>query len=282
MKLAKAAIAAFCICVALSLIIGTLLLLQVRAIPKYTRMVDTGKKIAESVLEMELQGQAYLLYRREDVVDNTRDTIDELRKLQSSYEKAGIAGEGIESVELAAWEEATNLYERLFDQFVLYRKAVEKNIAEIRELEKSILAVIYSKMNPERGVIGLQEVRIHEKGYLLYRNHPEQPDERSFQDKRKEAVANFLVWAHDDKRIEELMGKDDELFNEILSNYQSQDNTMLSLKRESRRIQNIGERLFEEGNNGLKIIQRRCAFLSVTLLVMWMIVGIAIVSTRLR
>ena len=137
-------------------------------------------------------------------------------------------------------------------------------------------------MNPERGIIGLQEVRIHEKGYLLYRNHPEPPDERSFQDKRKEAVANLLVWAHDDKRIEELMGKDDELFGEILSNYESQDNTILSLKRESRRIQDIGERLFEEGNKGLRITQRRCAFLSVTLLVMWMIVGIAIVSTRLR
>ncbi len=282
MKLAKAAIAAFCICVALSLIIGTLLLLQVRAIPKYTRMVDTGKKIAESVLEMELQEQAYLMYRREDVVDNIRDAIDDLRKLQSSYEKAGIAGESAEFVELAAWEEATNLYERLFDQFVLYRKAVENNIAEIRDLEKSILAVIYSKMNPERGIIGLQEIRIHEKGYLLYRNHPEPPDERSFQDKRKEAVANLLVWAHDDKRIEELMGKDDELFGEILSNYESQDNTILSLKRESRRIQDIGERLFEEGNKGLRITQRRCAFLSVTLLVMWMIVGIAIVSTRLR
>jgi hypothetical protein len=280
MKHTKVVITAFCICIVLSLLIGTLLVLQVKAIPKYTRMVDTGKQLIESVMEMESQEQAYLLRYHEDVLDNVRDTIDKLRKLQSSYEEAGLTRERTEFLEFGVWEEAMNLYERLFDQFVLYRKAVEMNIAEIRNLEKSILAVIYSKMNPERGIIGLQEVRIHEKGYLLYRNHPKPPDERSFQDQRKEAVANILVWADEDKRIEELMEKDDELFSEIMSNYESQDNTIVALKRESARIKDVGERFFEEGNKRLNIAQRRCAFLSVTLLVMWMIVGIAVVFTR--
>ncbi len=280
MKHTKVVITAFCICIVLSLLIGTLLVLQVKAIPKYTRMVDTGKQLIESVMEMESQEQAYLLRYHTDVLDNIRDTIDKLRKLQSSYEEAGLTRERTEFLEFGVWEEAMNLYERLFDQFVLYRKAVEKNIAEIRDLEKRILAVIYSKMNPERGIIGLQEVRIHEKGYLLYRNHPEPPDERSFQDKRKEAVANILVWANEDKRIEELMKKDDELFSEIMSNYESQDNTIIALKREGARIKDVGEKFFEEGNKRLNIAQRRCAFLSVTLLVMWMIVGIAVVATR--
>jgi hypothetical protein len=280
MKHTKVVITAFCICIVLSLLIGTLLVLQVKAIPKYTRMVDTGKELIESVMEMESQEQAYLLRYHEDVLDNIRDTIDKLRKLQSSYEEAGLTRERTEFLEFGVWEEAMNLYERLFDQFVLYRKAVEKNIAEIRDLEKRILAVIYSKMNPERGIIGLQEVRIHEKGYLLYRNHPEPPDERSFQDKRKEAVANILVWANEDKRIEELMKKDDELFSEIMSNYESQDNTIIALKREGARIKDVGEKFFEEGNKRLNIAQRRCAFLSVTLLVMWLIVGIAVVATR--
>jgi len=280
MKHTKVVITAFCICIVLSLLIGTLLVLQVKAIPKYTRMVDTGKQLIESVMEMESQEQAYLLRYHKDVLDNIRDTIDKLRKLQSSYEEAGLTRERTEFLEFGVWEEAMNLYERLFDQFVLYRKAVEKNIAEIRDLEKRILAVIYSKMNPERGIIGLQEVRIHEKGYLLYRNHPKPPDERSFQDKRKEAVANILVWANEDKRIEELMKKDDELFSEIMSNYESQDNTIIALKREGARIKDVGERFFEEGNKRLNIAQRRCAFLSVTLLVMWMIVGIAVVATR--
>ncbi len=280
MKHTKVVITAFCICIVLSLLIGTLLVLQVKAIPKYTRMVDTGKQLIESVMEMESQEQAYLLRYHEDVLDNIRDTIDKLRKLQSSYEEAGLTRERTEFLEFGVWEEAMNLYERLFDQFVLYRKAVEKNIAEIRDLEKRILAVIYSKMNPERGIIGLQEVRIHEKGYLLYRNHPEPPDERSFQDKRKEAVANILVWANEDKRIEELMKKDNALFSEIMSNYESQDNTIIALKREGARIKDVGEKFFEEGNKRLNIAQRRCAFLSVTLLVMWMIVGIAVVATR--
>ncbi len=280
MKHTKVVITAFCICIVLSLLIGTLLVLQVKAIPKYTRMVDTGKQLIESVMEMESQEQAYLLRYHTDVLDNIRDTIDKLRKLQSSYEEAGLTRERTEFLEFGVWEEAMNLYERLFDQFVLYRKAVEKNIAEIRDLEKRILAVIYSKMNPERGIIGLQEVRIHEKGYLLYRNHPEPPDERSFQDKRKEAVANILVWANEDKRIEELMKKDDELFSEIMSNYESQDNTIIALKREGARIKDVGEKFFEEGNKRLNIAQRRCAFLSVTLLVMWLIVGIAVVATR--
>ena len=280
MKHTKVVITAFCICIVLSLLIGTLLVLQVKAIPKYTRMVDTGKQLIESVMEMESQEQAYLLRYHKDVLDNIRDTIDKLRKLQSSYEEAGLTRERTEFLEFGVWEEAMNLYERLFDQFVLYRKAVEKNIAEIRNLEKRILAVIYSKMNPERGIIGLQEVRIHEKGYLLYRNHPKPPDERSFQDQRKEAVANILVWADEDKRIEELMEKDDELFSEIMSNYESQDNTIIALKREGARIKDVGGRFFEEGNKRLNIAQRRCAFLSVTLLVMWMIVGIAVVFSR--
>jgi hypothetical protein len=282
MKHAKVVITAFCICIALSLFIGTLLLLQVRSIPKYTRMVDTGKKIIESVLEMESQEQAYLLEPHQQVLDDVGDTLVQLRKLQSFYEKSGLTKEQTEFLGFEAWEEAMNLYERLFDQFVLYRRAVEKNIAEIRELEKSILALVYSKMNPERGIIGLQEIRIHEKGYMLYRKHPKQPDERSFQDKRREAVANFLLWAQEDKRIEELMEKDDQLFNSIMNNYESQDNAIIALKNESARIRDMGERFFEEGNKKLNITQRRCAFLSITLLVMWIIMGLAIVSTRFR
>jgi hypothetical protein len=174
-----------------------------------------------------------------------------------------------------------NLYERLFDQFVIYHEAVEKNIAAIRDLEKRILAVIYSKMNPERGIIGLQEIRIHEKGYLLYRNYPEPLEERSFQDMRKEAVSNFLVWSHKDKRIEELMEKDNQLFNEIINNYESQDHTLLALQRESGKMRDICENFLEEGKKRLYITYRRCTFLSIILLIMWLFMAIAIVSTRL-
>jgi hypothetical protein len=282
MKPTKVVIAAFTISTVLSLVIGTFLLSQARTIPKHTRLIRTGEEIRRSIIEMQLLEQAYLLHHQEDVLELVADKTDNLRKILSFYEKPRLGGEKEEFFEFAAWEEAMNLYERLFDQFTLYHQAVEKSIADIRELEKSILAVIYSKMNPERGIIGLQEIRIHEKGYLVYRNHPKPPGERSFEEMRKEAVANLVVWAHEDKRIEELMEKDDQLFNEILTNYESQDTALVALKRESEKIKAIGETFFEEGNNRLRVTYRRCVFLCTTLLVMWVIVALAILTTRFR
>jgi len=273
---------AFSICTALSFLAGIVLLSNIRAVPKYTRMIDTGKEIVASVLDMQLQEKNYLLYHREDALDRVKDEMDKLRKLHSFYEKPAISEKESAVLELDVWEEAMNLYERLFDQFVLYRKAVEKSVADIRELEKSILAVIYSKMNPERGIIALQEVRIHEKGYMLYRNYPEPPDERPFFDKRKGAVSNLRVWAREDKRIEELMEQDNKLFDEIINNYEWQDNTILALRRESEKIENTGEKFLEEGNKRLQISYRRCTYLSITLLIMWLIMAVAIAGTRFR
>jgi hypothetical protein len=280
MKLNKVVIAAFSTCTALSLLTCSFLLFQVKSISSHCQMIRTGEEIRRSVLDMELQKQAYLLRHHEDAIDNVRDSIGDLRKTLSFYEKSRNGGEQGGFFEFAVWEEAMNLYERLFDQFVLYHSAVEKNIAEIRELEKSILAVVYSKMNAERGIIALQEIRIHEKGYLLYRGRPKQPDERSFQDMRKEAVTNLLVWAREDARIEELMEKDNRLFSAILTNYEGQDNTLMALERESGKIRAIGEKYLEEGNKGLGVAHRRCVFLSTTLLIMWTIVCLALFASR--
>ena len=282
MKPTRLVITAFSICIALSLLISILLLLNVKAIPEHTRIIDTGKQIVESALAMQLQEKNYVLSSHKDVLGHVKDTISKSRKLLSFYEKSRFSEKQADLVALADWDEAMNLYERLFDQFVLYHDAVEKNIAAIRELEKSILAVIYSKMNPERGIIGLQEIRIHEKGYLLYRNYPKPLEERPFQDMRKEAVSNFLMWAHKDKRIEELMEKDNQLFNDIISNYERQDSALLALERERRKIENIGETFLEEGERQLHISYRRCMFLSITLLVMWAITGIAVAATMFR
>ena len=273
---------AFSICTALSLLIGALLLFNVKAIPKYTYLNKAGKEILETVIDMHLEEENYLVYNQEDAFHNVKDKINKLRKLFSSYEKSIPDRNKAKLFDFAAWDEAINLYERLFDQFILYHKAIEKHIIELRTLEKSILAVIYSKMNPERGIIALQEIRIHEKGYFLYRNYPKQPDERSFQDKRKEAVSNLLMWAQHDKRIEELMEKDDKLFKTILDYYKSQDAIFPALKKENRKIRNAAGKLFEEGNNRLGLIYYRCVFLSITLLLMWLIVALAIVVTRFR
>ena len=282
MKQTGVVIIAFSVCIVLSFLIGAFLLLNVKAIPKYIHMMDTGEQVLKSVLEMQLEEKNYLLLQRKDAFDNVKDKIANLRKLHSFWEKSRFAEKQTEFFNLADWEKAMNLYERLFDQFVMYHEAVVKNIAEIRNLEKSILAVIYSKMNPERGIIGLQEIRIHEKGYLLYRNYPEPLEKRAFQDMRKEAVSNLLIWSHKDKRIEELMGKDNQLFSEIINNYESQDQTLLALKRESGKIRNTCEKFLEEGKERLHLVYRRCTFLCITLLIMWLFMAIAIVSTRFR
>ncbi|MBW1897285.1 MAG: hypothetical protein JRI47_09525, partial [Deltaproteobacteria bacterium] len=139
MKHARVVITTFCICIGLSLIIGTLLLFNAKAIAKYTHLIDTGKQIIESVLELESKEKAYLLHQQVDMQKDVKDRIESMRKLLSYYEKDRFTSDQAAFLEFDVWEEALNLYERLFDQFILYRKAVEKSIADIRSLEKSIL-----------------------------------------------------------------------------------------------------------------------------------------------
>ena len=270
---------AFTICIVLFLIISAIILLNIRAIPKHTHLIDSGKEIQTLVSEMKLQAKDYLLYHHEDALDNVKDKIGELREILSFYEKSAFAGKPEDFFKFPIWEEAINIYERLFDQLVLYHEAIDKNIAEIRDLEKDILAVIYSKMNPERGIIALQEVRIHEKGYIIYRSHPKPPDEIPFEDKRKEAVTNFLIWAHEDKRIGELMDEDNQLFNKIMKNYEYRDNTLHALKMEGKKVKDMAEKFLEKGGMGLYTIYRRCAFLSVILLIVCLISAVPIVMT---
>lgn len=272
---------AFTICIVLFLIISAIILLNVRAIPKHTHLIDSGKEIQTLVLEMKLQAKDYLLYHHKDALDNVKDKIGELREILSFYEKSAFSGKPEDFFKFSIWEEAINIYERLFDQLVLYHEAIDKNIAKMRELEKNILAVIYSKMNPERGIIALQEIRIHEKGYIIYRSHPRPPDEIPFEDKRKEAVTNLLIWAHKDKRIVELMDEDNLLFNKIMTNYEYQDNTLRALKIESKKIRNMAEKFLEKGDMRLYTIYRRCVFLSVILLIVCLIAAVPIAITIL-
>jgi len=272
--------AAFSACILFSLLIGAVLLFNIKAIPEYTRLIDSGKQIIDSVSELELLEKNYLLYFQHDVLDSVKDNIGDIREVLTSYEKSDFVKKLPISSEFAAWEEAISLYERLFDQLVVYQETVEKNIADIRDLEKNILAVIYSKMNPERGVIALQEIRLSEKGFVIYRNRPKPKDERTFEDKRKEAVSNLLIWAQHDKRIEELVEKDNHLFEEILYNFKGQDYSLIRLKSEIEKIKNIAGKFIEEGNKKLLIIYSRCKFLSIILLIMWLVTAIPVAAVR--
>lgn len=276
MKNSKLIKIAFTVCIFISLVFGSIVLLNIRAVPEYTHMMDSGKQMHQLVLEMKLQARDYLLYNQKDLLDNVKHKISELRKALYFYEKTAFAGKLEGFFNFYVWEEAINIYERLFDQLVLYHEAIDKNIAEIRDLEKNILAVIYSKMNPERGIIALQEIRIHEKGYIIYRSYPRPPDKITFEDKRKEAVTNLLIWAQKDKRIGELMDKDNQLFKDTVKNYKYQDDTINALKKKSNEIINMADKFLERGSQGLYTIYNRCAFLSVMLLIVWIVIVIAI------
>lgn len=272
----------FSICTAFSILIGTIAFFNVRAMPKYYSLNKAGKEILETIIDMQLDEQNYLIYNKQDSLHNAKDKISKIKKVLYSYEKSISDRDEENLFDLAEWDESINLYDRLFDQFNLYHSAIEKHIVELRTLEKSILAVIYSKMNPERGIIALQEVRIHEKGYFLYRNYPKQLQEFNFQDRRKEAVSNLLMWAQHDQRIDELMKKDDKLFKTILNSYKNKDEIFPLIKKESKKIRSLAGKLIEEGNKGLSLIYHRCAFLSIMLLLMWLTVAIGIMVTRFR
>lgn len=280
MKNTKIVKVAFSVCILFSLLIGTVLLLNIKAISKYTLLIDSGKQIIDLVSKLKLLEKNYLLHLQNDVLDDVKNNLDKIRKRLAFYEKSGFANKQPELFEFAAWEEAISLYERLFDQLIVYHEAVDKHIFEIRELEKDILAVIYSKMNPERGIIALQEIRINEKGFIIYRNHPKLQDESTFEDKRKEAVSNLLLWAQNDKRIEELIEKDNHLFNEIIYNFKGQDNSLIKLKKEIEKIKNMADKFMEEGNKKIDIIYRRCEFLSIILLIMWLVTAIPVAAIR--
>jgi hypothetical protein len=272
----------FSVCTAFSLLIGTIALFDLRAMPKYISLNKAGKEILETVIDIQLHEQNYLIYNQEDSLHDAKDKISKIKKALFSYEKSIPDGDKESLVDLNEWDETINLYDRLFDQFNLYHSAIEKHIVELRTLEKSILAVIYSKMNPERGIIALQEIRIYEKGYFLYRNYPKQLQEYGFQDKRKEAVSNLLMWSQHDQRIDELMKKDDKLFKTILNCYNNKDNIFPLIKKESEKIRSFAGKLIEEGNTGISLIYHRCAFLSIILLLMWLTVAIGIIITRFR
>jgi CHASE3 domain sensor protein len=271
---------AFLIAIGLSLMLGTLLSSNVRAIPNYTGLIETGRSLLKSVLEMQAQEQGYLLHKHEGALEAVKNEIEHLRKLVVQLEKTNLTEKDVEMFDIRTLEEAMDLCERLFDQFILHDQAVEDGISEIRNLEDSILAVIFSKMNPERGIIALQEVRIYEKRYLLYRGRSKSPEGRHFRDMRKKAVADLLMWAQKDKRIEELMAKDNQLFNEIINDYQGLDSALASIKTEREKITTIAEKFLEVGKKRLHTINRRCAFLTTILLVMWLVAGVVVITTR--
>lgn len=272
--------ATFSTCILFSLLVGAVFLFNIKAIPNYIHLINSGKETIDLVSELKLQERDYLLYHNNKVLSSVKDNVGAIREILSSIEKSDFVKKVSILSEFATWEEAINLYERLFDQIILYHEAIDGYIFKIRDLEKNILAVIYSKMNPERGIIALQEIRLNEKGFILYRHYHELESLFSFEEKRNEAVKNLLIWAQNDKRIEESIEKDNYLFDEIISNFKGQENTRIKLKKEIGKIENMAERFIEEGNEKLNTIYRRCEFLCIILLIMWLVTAIPVAAVR--
>ena len=272
---------AYTLCTVLSLLICIFIMQNQSAIREYTILKDNGNKILDFISDMKLQEKRFLLHHHEVLGEVTKN-IDRLKKTFTSYEKSLSSNKSVEFYDFTKLEDALNIYGRLFDLLLLNHNSIDKNLFEIKNLEEDILAVIFSMMTPERGIIALQEVRIHEKDFLFYNIYHLSSDERSLQDKRREAVSNLLVWSNRDKRIEKLINKDDQLFSAIIKNYKTQDDTLVAMKRELQKIRRIADVIIERCDKKLKVSLRRSSFLIVILLFMWLTSGAAILITRFR
>ncbi len=77
-----------------------------------------------------------------------------------------------------------------------------------------------------------------------------------------------------------MIEKDNHLFNEIVSNFEGQENIRIKLKKEVKKIENMADRFIEEGNEKLSTIYRRCEFLCTILLIMWLVTAIPVAAVR--
>jgi len=77
-----------------------------------------------------------------------------------------------------------------------------------------------------------------------------------------------------------LIEKDNYLFDEILSSFEGIENIHIKLKKEVEKIENMADRFVEEGNEKLKTIHRRCEFLCIILLIMWLVTAIPVAAVR--
>jgi len=88
MKNTKVVKAAFSTCILFSLLIGAVLLFNVKAIPNFISLISIGEQIIDSVSELKLQKKDYLLYHEHDMLDSVKDNIGDIREILTSYEKS--------------------------------------------------------------------------------------------------------------------------------------------------------------------------------------------------
>ena len=83
-------------------------------------------------------------------------------------------------------------------------------------------------------------------------------------------------------RIQELMTKDNALFEQIRENRGHQDNTLLSLRREREKVAGLATAFMEEERKGLEVASRRARFLCIMVLIIWGAAGLTGMISRFR
>jgi len=267
----KLVLPAFSICIAFSILLASIAYLTLKDIKKDIEIQKVANSIVKTAFKINIDEREYRLnpYKKNEI----KEHLKELKKLVSSCEEMC----DLKKINFSKLHGSIDLYEKLFEQLKFYRETNEKIVEELRKLERIIQATIFSKPNPERGTIALQEIRLQEKSYLLFREKPFVFPERPYLEKRKIAVINLLIWAEGDKRINELIDKDNKLFKDILSNYEQMDKTLELMRKEVRKIEGAIHCIYKATQHKIDFAYKKLQILLITIVVLLILGGIELI-----
>ncbi|HEC49857.1 MAG TPA: hypothetical protein ENI40_01705 [Candidatus Desulfofervidus auxilii] len=267
----KLVLTAFSVCIVFSILLASIAYLTLRDIKKDIEIQKVADSIVKTAFKINIDEREYRLnpYKKNEI----KEHLKEIKKLVSSCEEMC----DLKKINFSKLHGSIDLYEKLFEQLKFYHETNEKIIEELRKLERIIQATIFSKPNPEKGTIALLEIRLQEKSYMLFREKPLLFHEKPYSEKRKIAVRNLLMWAEGDKRINELMDKDSELFEEIVSNYEQMDKILELMKKEIKKIEDIGYCICKATQQKIDFAYKKLQILLTTLLVLLILGGIELI-----
>ena len=267
----KLVLTAFSVGIAFSILLTCIAYLTLKDIKKDIEIQKVADSMVKTAFKINIDEREYRLnpYKKNEI----KRHLKELKKLISSCEEMC----DVKRINFSKLHGSIDLYEKLFEQLKFYRETNEKIIEKLRKLERMIQATIFSKPNPERGTVALQEIRLQEKAYILFREKPLFFSERPHLEKRKIAVRNLRIWAEGDKRINELIDKDSKLFEDIVSNYEQMDKTLELMRKEVRRIEGLILGIYKATQHKIDFAYKKFQILLLTIVVLLILAGIELV-----
>jgi len=267
----KLVLTAFSVGIVFSILLTSIAYLTLKDIKKDIEIQKVADSMVKTAFKINIDEREYRLnpYKKNEI----KKHLKELKKLVSSCEEMC----DVKRINFSKLYGSIDLYEKLFEQLKFYRETNEKIIEKLRKLERMIQATIFSKPNPERGTVALQEIRLQEKAYILFREKPLFFSERPHLEKRKIAVRNLRIWAEGDKRINELIDKDSKLFEDILSNYEQMDKTLELMRKEVRQIEGLIQDIYKATQHKIDFAYKKFQILLLTIVVLLILAGIELV-----